>query len=113
METEGDGPKQADSPSQDCETTVDNTTDTATAKPELSHVEALQKVKELTAELLSDPFLQDLPRDISLDEVKSKLALEQGSAITLYLRRYDDEVIRELQLNDKNRIPLLARQSHW
>ena len=62
-------------------------------KAELSHVEALLRVKDLTAQLLSDPFLQDLPPDISLDEVKSKLALEQGSAITLNLRKFSDEVI--------------------
>ena len=67
-------------------------------KPELSHVEALLRVKDLTAQLLSDPFLQDLPPDISLDEVKSKLALEQGSAITLNLRKFNDEMIRKLQL---------------
>ena len=65
---------------------------------ELSHVEAIQKAKELVSQLLSDPFLQDLPPDISLDEVKSKLALEQGRAITLNLRRYDDEVIRKSKL---------------
>lgn len=63
-------------------------------KPELSHVEALLRVKDLTAQLLSDPFLQDLPPDISLDEVKSQLALEQGSAITLNLRKFNDEMIR-------------------
>ena len=62
---------------------------------ELSHVEAIQKAKEFISQLLSDPFLQDLPPDISLDEVKSKLALEQGRAITLNLRRYDDQVIRK------------------
>ena len=61
-------------------------------------MEALLRVKDLTAQLLSDPFLQDLPPDISLDEVKSKLALEQGSAITLNLRKFNDEMIRKLQL---------------
>jgi len=75
------------------EALADNST-----KPELSHVEALLKVKDLTAQLLSDPFLQDLPPDISLDEVKSQLALEQGSAITLNLRKFNDGVICRLQL---------------
>lgn len=105
METEGDKPQQPVSSSQDCETTVHDTT---TTKLELSHVEALQKVKELTAQLLSDPFLQDLPPDISLDEVKSKLALEQGSAITLNLRRYDDEVIRKLLLRNESKVPYVS-----
>lgn len=83
--------KPADSSS---EALADNSS--GATKPELSHVEALLRVKGLTAQLLSDPFLQDLPPDISLDEVKSKLALEQGSAITLNLRKFNDEVIRKL-----------------
>ena len=86
--------KPADSSS---EALADNSS--GATKPELSHVEALLRVKGLTAQLLSDPFLQDLPPDISLDEVKSKLALEQGSAITLNLRKFNDEVIRKLQLD--------------
>ena len=67
---------------------------TGTVK-ELSHVDALERIKDHIAQLLSDPFLQDLPPDISLDEVRLKLALEQGRAITLNLRRYDDKVIRK------------------
>lgn len=61
----------------------------------LSHPEALQKAKELVSRLLSDPFLHDLPPDISLDDLRSKLALEQGKAVTLHLRRYDGDVIRK------------------
>ncbi len=61
--------------------------------PSLSHPEVLQRARELTHQLLSDPFLQDLPPDISLDELRSQLALEQGKAITLHLRRYHSEVI--------------------
>lgn len=62
---------------------------------ELSHVEAMKRVHELELLLLSDPFLQDLPRDVSLDEIQSQLALEQGRAISLQLRRFDNEIIRK------------------
>ena len=62
---------------------------------ELSHVEAMKRVHELQSFLLSDRFLQDLPEDVSLDEVQSQLALEQGRAISLQLRRFDDEIICE------------------
>ena len=63
---------------------------------ELSHVEAMKKVNELQELILSDPFLQDLPSDVSLDEVQSKLALEQGRGIHLNLRRLDNDVTCEL-----------------
>ena len=61
----------------------------------LSHPQALQKAREHITQLLSDPFLHDLPPDVSLDELKSRLALEQGKAITLYLRRHDGDSMRE------------------
>lgn len=91
--------ESSDRVGEDEEHTVTETNGKAAARDavteELSHVDAIHKAKELISQLLSDPFLQDLPPDISLDEVKSKLALEQGRAITLNLRRYDDEVIRK------------------
>lgn len=61
----------------------------------LSHVEVMKLIKQHISDLLADPFLQDLPKDISPDEAKSQLALEEGKAIILYLRRYDDERVRE------------------
>lgn len=67
----------------------------ATENHELPHVEAIQRAKEYLAQMLSDPFLQDLPPDVSLDEVKQRLALEQGRAISLNLRKYDNEIIRK------------------
>ena len=66
-----------------------------TAKPQLSHVEAVKKARELISELLSDPLLSDMPPEVSLDEVKSTLAMEQCKAITLHLRRFDGEVLRK------------------
>eukprot|EP00731_Ephydatia_muelleri_P026689 Em0018g789a len=57
----------------------------------LSHVEVMKQIKQQISDLLADPFLQDLPKDVSLDEAKSQLALEEGKAIILSLRRYDGE----------------------
>ena len=74
---------------------MDRVADTEDQSEELSHVEAMKKVNELQQLILSDPFLQDLPSDVSLDEVQSKLALEQGRGIHLNLRRLDDDVICE------------------
>ena len=61
---------------------------------ELSHVEVMKKVKELIGEILTDPYLSDLPPNITLDEIQSKLALEQGRAMTVNIRRYDNQIIR-------------------
>ena len=60
-----------------------------------SHPELMAKAKKLVASLLSDPFLSDLPSDVTAEEVTSIVALEQGRAITVYVRRFDQQVIRE------------------
>lgn len=62
----------------------------------LSHVDVARKAKQLVAELLEDAFLCDLPRDISSDDVTSLLALEQGKAITVNVRKMDDQLFRKL-----------------
>ena len=63
------------------------------------HPELMAKVKKLVAGLLSDPFLSDLPSDVTAEEVTSIVALEQGKAITVYVRRFDQQVIREQYRN--------------
>lgn len=78
------------------EESVEQIDDQSNSNDELSHVEAMKKVNKLQKLILSDPFLQDLPGDVSLDEVQSKLALEQGRGIHLNLRRLDNDVICEL-----------------
>lgn len=60
-----------------------------------SHVELLDQIKELVHQLMADPFLNDLSFDISLDELQSQLALEQGHAMTVNVRRLDDVIIRK------------------
>ena len=59
------------------------------------HPELMAKAKKLVASLLSDQFLSDLPRDVTAEEVTSIVALEQGRAITVNVRRFDQQIIRE------------------
>lgn len=65
------------------------------ASGQLSHPELLSRVSHLVSTLLDDPFLSGLPRDVTAEEVTSLLALEQGKAITVYVKRFDQELIRE------------------
>ena len=65
------------------------------ASGQLSHPELLSRVSHLVSTLLDDPFLSGLPGDVTADEVTSLVALEQGKAITVYVKRFDQELIRE------------------
>ena len=60
----------------------------------LSHCQAMIVVKRNITELLSDPLLSGIAKDITLEELQDVLHLEQGKAITLYLKRYDDSILR-------------------
>ena len=61
-------------------------------------MDVLERVKEAVGKLLNDPFLLDLPRDVTPDEVTSCLAVAEGRALTVHLRTYDDQIIREFFL---------------
>jgi len=78
--------EQGNTVGNDCTDTKDNP---------LSHCDAMLMVKNGIKELLSDPVLSDLDGDISVEELEDVLHLEQGKAITLYLRRFDDSILRE------------------
>ena len=77
----------------------------------LSHREAMALVKKSIGELLTDPLLTGLSEDISLEELQDILHLEQGKAITLYLRRYDDSILRKLCVHCVNIIELFCSNS--
>ena len=62
--------------------------------PSLTHLEVMDKVQNTLKELLKDPFLSDFSHVVSPEEVNSRLAVEQGRAITVHIRRFDDEIIR-------------------
>ena len=42
-----------------------------------------------------DPLLCDLHTEVTLEEIKSQIAVEHGKAITVNVRRADDVVLRE------------------
>eukprot|EP00058_Branchiostoma_floridae_P016604 XP_002602092.1 hypothetical protein BRAFLDRAFT_61248 [Branchiostoma floridae] len=44
-------------------------------------------VREGVAELVKDPLLSDLPAGVTLDEVKSQIALEYGQAMKVIVRK--------------------------
>ena len=59
-----------------------------------SHIEAMKEIHRLVTELTSDPFLDDLPQRVSVEDVASVLAVEQGRAITIHLRKCASQIIR-------------------
>ena len=64
-------------------------------KENLTHMEVMKRINQNLKEVLADPFLNDLSADVSHEEVKSRLAVEQGRAITVRIRRFDNEVVRK------------------
>ncbi|XP_019635137.1 PREDICTED: U11/U12 small nuclear ribonucleoprotein 25 kDa protein-like [Branchiostoma belcheri] len=53
----------------------------------LSHNEVMDIVRAGVAELVKDPLLSDLPAGVTLDEVKSQIALEYGQAMKVIVRK--------------------------
>ncbi|ESO85328.1 hypothetical protein LOTGIDRAFT_68319, partial [Lottia gigantea] len=47
-----------------------------------------------------DPLLQDLPPQVTLEEVNSMIALEHGQAMVVYVRRADDIVMPIVVVQD-------------
>ncbi len=60
---------------------------------ELTHVQLMDKMRACLGELLEDPLLNDFSSDVTPEEVNSRLAIEQGRAITVHVRRFDDQMI--------------------
>lgn len=56
---------------------------------EVSHLEVMKEIKDVVKDILKDPFLNDLSPEISLDEAQSRLALEQGRAMTINIVKLD------------------------
>ncbi len=59
----------------------------------LSHKDVLKTAKELLSSMLNDPFLSDVSVDDSVKDVNSILALAQGKAISIHIKKYDGEII--------------------
>ncbi|XP_064393424.1 U11/U12 small nuclear ribonucleoprotein 25 kDa protein-like isoform X1 [Halichondria panicea] len=63
-----------------------------------SHKVVVEQAKRLLCDLLADPFLSDIFSTATHDEVASQLSLEQGRAITVHVRRFDDQVLSVIVL---------------
>nr|XP_002131302.1 U11/U12 small nuclear ribonucleoprotein 25 kDa protein-like [Ciona intestinalis] len=58
-------------------------------KEEPSFSEVMNFYNDKLDELLGDPLLNDLPQEVTLEEVNAKIALEFGQAMTIRIRRAD------------------------
>ena len=62
---------------------------------ELSHKDLVQKYKEKLAVLTDDSFLSDVSSDDTVKDVQGLLALAEGKAIAVHIKRFDGEVVCE------------------
>lgn len=66
----------------------------------LSHRAAMEQFKDCLAELIvGDPLLSDLPTAVTMEEVSSQIALAHGQAMTVNVRRVDDQVLPIVVVN--------------
>lgn len=63
------------------------------AEEYLSHKEAFASFSDGLKELLEDRVLKYLPSDVSRREVEMQLALHQGRAITVFVKKCDEVVV--------------------
>ena len=69
---------------------------------ELPHKDVCEYLSNELNNIIKDPLLRDLPSNPTVDEIKSRVALEKGKAIIVYLKRHsenEDESIRKLCFN--------------
>ena len=66
-------------------------------QPDLSHKDICKSLDEELNDIHKDPLLRDLPTNSTIDEIKSRVALEKGKAIIVNLKRHSEteEVTRE------------------
>lgn len=68
---------------------------------ELTHHDAMAKAEQIISDLIStDPLLEDLPQEVTLEEVTSQLALEYGQAMSINVCRADGQVMRVVVVQD-------------
>jgi hypothetical protein len=62
--------------------------------PNASHEQFMKSFRLKVAQIIErDPFLRGLPTDITLQELEDVIAVDEGRAITIFLRRLDGIVI--------------------
>lgn len=69
-------------------------------QPNLSHKDICKSLDEELNDIIKDPLLRDLPTNSTIEEIKSRVALEKGKAIIVNLKRQGDkeEVTRESEM---------------
>lgn len=60
---------------------------------EVPHNVVIQRANDLIATMLEDPFLTDLSQDCTVESVRAQLALAQGRAITIHIRRFGGDTV--------------------
>lgn len=69
---------------------------------ECPHKDVCEYLSNELNSITKDPLLRDLPSNPTIDEIKSRVALEKGKAIIVYLKRHsenEDESIRKFCFN--------------
>ena len=66
-------------------------------QPDLSHKDICKSLDKELNDIIKDPLLRDLPTNSTIDEIKSRVALENGRAIIINLKRQGEteEVTRK------------------
>ena len=59
-----------------------------------SHPEVLSEIKTRLTTVLKDPLLSDIGTDATSEDLSASIALLRGQALTLQLRCYDDQSLR-------------------
>lgn len=60
---------------------------------DLSHQDVMGIVRASLREVLQDPLLCDLPTDVTAEEINLQVALEHGQAMTVNIRKQNNEVL--------------------
>lgn len=64
-----------------------------------SHNVVIQRAHKLLAQVLDDPFLSDLSEDCgNVEGARSQLALLEGRAITILIKKFDGQLVRKCLL---------------
>ena len=70
---------------------------------ELSHKNVMELLDQELNDVIKDPLLRDLPSYPTVEEIKSRIALEKGKAIIINLKLQGeiDTIIRKYKLKKK------------
>lgn len=58
---------------------------------DLPHKEVCEYMNKELNDIIKDPLLKDLPVNPTVEEINSRLALEKGKAIIIYLKRQSQD----------------------